>query len=130
MTKLAALIPKPRVNLMRYHDVLAPNSKQRIYVTPSKRGKGNTHKHELKDKGPPVVNSYKSITWVEQLKWVFTIDVTICSHCGGAVNIIACIEDPSIVNKIFAHLDAKYMAPSIVDQIPEARAGQMDRWFD
>ncbi len=38
MAKLAALVPKPRANLMRYHGVLAPNRKQRIYVTPAKRG--------------------------------------------------------------------------------------------
>ena len=77
-----------------------------------------------------MVDSHESMTWVERLKRVFTIDITICSHCGGAVNIIACIEDPSIINKILAHLDAKYGAPSIVDQMPEPRAGPMDRRFD
>ena len=30
MAKLAALVPKPRANLTRYHGVLAPNSKQRM----------------------------------------------------------------------------------------------------
>src|SRR5690606_27667934 len=36
MAKLAALVPRPRANLTRYHGVLAPNSKQRIYVTPAR----------------------------------------------------------------------------------------------
>ncbi len=40
MARLAALVPKPRVNLTRFHGVFAPNSKHRIYVTPAKRGKG------------------------------------------------------------------------------------------
>jgi hypothetical protein len=39
--KLAALVPKPRVNLTRYHGVFAPNSKHRVWVTPARRGKGN-----------------------------------------------------------------------------------------
>jgi len=39
-SKLAALVPKPRVNLTRYHGVFAPNSKHRVQVTPAKRGKG------------------------------------------------------------------------------------------
>jgi ribosomal protein S27E len=50
MAKLAALVPKPRVNLTRYHGVLAPNSKHRIYVTPAKRGKGSAKKLEAKSK--------------------------------------------------------------------------------
>jgi hypothetical protein len=40
IAKLAAMVPKPRVNLTRFHGVLAPNSKHRINVTPAKRGKG------------------------------------------------------------------------------------------
>lgn len=39
--RLAALVPKPRVNLTRFHGVFAPNSKHRALVTPAKRGKGS-----------------------------------------------------------------------------------------
>jgi hypothetical protein len=39
IARLAALVPKPRVNLTRYHGVLAPNSNLRASVTPSQRGK-------------------------------------------------------------------------------------------
>ncbi len=38
IAKLAALIPKPRVNLTRFHGVFAPNSKHRVWVTPARRG--------------------------------------------------------------------------------------------
>jgi hypothetical protein len=44
IAKLAALVPKPRVNLTRFHGVFAPNSKRRALVTPAKRGKGNKPK--------------------------------------------------------------------------------------
>lgn len=84
MAKLAALVPKPRANLTRYHGVLAPNSKQRIFVTPAKRGKGNTQKQGVKDDEPALVDCHQSMTWAERLKRVFNIDVTICSRCGGA----------------------------------------------
>jgi hypothetical protein len=40
IARLAALVPKPRVNLTRFHGVFAPNSKYRARVTPAKRGKG------------------------------------------------------------------------------------------
>ena len=45
IARLAALVPKPRVNLTRYHGILArgghpPNHRWRGLVTPAKRGKG------------------------------------------------------------------------------------------
>ena len=40
IARLAALVPKPRVNLTRYHGVLAPNHRWRGLVTPAKRGRG------------------------------------------------------------------------------------------
>ena len=39
IARLAALVPKPRVNLTRFHGVFAPNSKHRAGVTPARRGK-------------------------------------------------------------------------------------------
>jgi hypothetical protein len=41
IAKLAALVPRPRVNLTRFHGVVAPNNKYRVWVTPARRGKGS-----------------------------------------------------------------------------------------
>jgi hypothetical protein len=49
IARLAALVPKPRVNLTRFHGVFAPNSKHRAAVTLAKRGKGN--KPKVTDEG-------------------------------------------------------------------------------
>jgi hypothetical protein len=43
IARLAALVPKPRVNLTRFHGVFAPNSKYRARVTPARRGRGGRH---------------------------------------------------------------------------------------
>jgi hypothetical protein len=51
IAKLAALVPKPRVNLSRFHGVFAPNNKHRVDVAPAKRGKGSS-RHENEDKTP------------------------------------------------------------------------------
>jgi hypothetical protein len=40
LARLAALVPRPRVNLTRYHGVFAPNSAHRALVTKAGRGKG------------------------------------------------------------------------------------------
>ena len=38
IARLAALVPKPRVNLTRFHGVFAPNSKYCPRVSPAERG--------------------------------------------------------------------------------------------
>ncbi len=131
IAKLAALVPKPRVNLTRFHGVLAPNSKHRINVTPARRGKG-ANKQDLKSKkdAEPPVNEHKEMTWAQRLKRVFNIDITICNRCGGAVKIIACIEDPLVIKKILDHLDAKSGALASANQLPEPRAPPQARLFD
>ncbi len=47
------------------------------------------------------------MTWAQRLKRVFNIDIETCSECGGAVKIIACIEDPVVIAKILTHLEGK-----------------------
>jgi hypothetical protein len=47
------------------------------------------------------------MSWAQRLKRVFGIDIETCPACGGAMRIIACIEDPAVIEKILAHLDAK-----------------------
>jgi hypothetical protein len=37
---MAALVPRPRLNLIRYYVVFAPNSRFRARVTPAGRDKG------------------------------------------------------------------------------------------
>ena len=39
IARLAALVPKPRVNLTRFHGVFAPNSRHRVTITPALRNK-------------------------------------------------------------------------------------------
>ena len=51
MAGLAALVPKPRVNLTRFHGMFSPNSKFRITITPARRGKvlhGSARLHSQK----------------------------------------------------------------------------------
>jgi 16S rRNA U1498 N3-methylase RsmE len=47
------------------------------------------------------------MTWAQRLKRVFNIDIETCEQCGGAVNVIASIEDPLMIQKILSHLNTK-----------------------
>ena len=95
-------VPKPRVNLTRFHGVFAPNSKQRARVTPAKRGRG--HHTPIHRGGPAPTERHAAITWVQRLKRAFHIDIETCRSCGGVVKVIPCIEDPVVIRKIFDHL--------------------------
>jgi hypothetical protein len=48
-----------------------------------------------------------SMTWAQRLKRIFGIDIEPCPACGGALRIIACIEDPAGIEKILTHLATK-----------------------
>ena len=98
-------MPKPRVNLTRFHGVFAPNSKHRVDVTPAKRGKGNKGMASEDPQTP--AEQHASMTWAQRLKRVFKIDIETCAECGGAVKVIACIEDPVVIKKILDHLKQK-----------------------
>ena len=43
------------------------------------------------------------MSWARLLKRVFDIDVEHCPNCGGALKIIAAIEDPPVIDKILSH---------------------------
>ena len=44
IARLVALVPRPRLNLTRFHGVFAPNSRHRRLITPAQRGKGRKGK--------------------------------------------------------------------------------------
>ena len=94
MGRLAALVPRPRVNLTRFHGVFSPNSKLREYVVPQR---------SVEEQENPKPKAY-SMTWTQRLKRVFAIEIEKCEKCGGPVRIIASIEDPDVIQKILKHL--------------------------
>jgi hypothetical protein len=114
------------VNLTRFHGVFAPNSLHRVTITPAKRGKGarrgaNTQSTEPDDRS--LMEQHAAMTWARRLKRVFSIDISKCEKCQGPVKIIACIEDPVVIEKILNHLKAKearQTPPST--QLPPPRA--------
>jgi hypothetical protein len=62
MGRLAALVPKPRVNLTRFHGVFSPRSKLREYVVPGKR---EEESEQVLQSGK---NKAYSMTWAQRLK--------------------------------------------------------------
>jgi len=121
IAKLVALVPKPRVNLTRFHGVFAPNSKHRALVSPVKRVKGNKSKAADGPEEQAPVQRHAAMTWAQRLKRVFKLDVETCRVCGGSARVIACIEDPVVIKKILTYLEEKLPTRAAL-LLPDSRA--------
>ena len=115
LAKLAAMVPKPRANLTRFHGVFAANSRFRSEVTPARRGR------QGKPEQIPAERR-RAMSWAQRLKRVFSIDVEVCKHCGGRVKVLACIEDQPTIDRIPNHLDKKGDWLTPMSLLPEGRA--------
>lgn len=117
--KLAALVPPPRANLTRFHGVFAPNSRYRARVVRGRQVQHNEQDSPDEEATPAARRA--SMTWAQRLKRVFGIDIETCPACGGTVRIVACIEDPDVIEKILNHVEEKSPG-SVSVGLPPSRA--------
>jgi hypothetical protein len=92
---------------IRFHGVLAPNAKLRSKIVPAPA----EHATESSSEDAHAQGAPARISWVRLLKRVFDIDIEHCPNCGGALKIIAAIEDPPVIVKILSHLGLPTRAP-------------------
>jgi len=118
LSKLAALVPRPRYHLVRYHGIFAPNSKMRNLVVPGssqhaskRRVKAADQERKTGHNGSGGNDAVVPLTWAERLKRVFNIDVNKCPLCGGTLRIISEVTEPHIIQKILDHIEAQPPPP-------------------
>ena len=112
--RLIALVPPPRINLIRFHGVFGPRSKIRKKVVPLNPEEVETN-----------VKSYR-IEWARLLKRVFQIEITKCQICGGELKIIAAITNSAVISVILEHLKLPALAPLVAS----ARAPPQQNFID
>ena len=145
--KLAAMIPRPRTNMLVYHGAFGPRGvyHERRPAAPP-RGEGRD-KAESEPAARPVwgggdaavwappVETRPPIprgppggyvrpvhhAWADLLRRTFAVDVLAC-ECGGRLRLLATIEQPSVVAAILRHLglpvDAPAPAPARMPWLP------------
>ncbi|NJN40067.1 MAG: hypothetical protein HC807_03285 [Gammaproteobacteria bacterium] len=104
MQRLAALVPRPRLHLIRFHGVLAPHAGLRAAIVPGTLEKASEPAHEP-------AHAAARLSWARLLKRVFDIDIEHCPACGGTLKIIAAIEEPAVIVRILTHLGLPARAP-------------------
>jgi Putative transposase len=106
LEKLAALTPRPRINLGLYHGVLAPHAGWRARVV------GYCARDQARvvlenatanaSGGPAAAPSSRHWAWAALMRRAFEIDVLACPRCGGRLRLIATVEDPDAIRTILA----------------------------
>ena len=69
IARLAALVPKPRAHLIRYHGVFAPASPDRARIVPGPRAAAATTAVAPQPDRPPI--GQRGLTWAQRLQRVF-----------------------------------------------------------
>jgi len=107
LARLAALTPRPEINLLLYHGVLAPHARWRAQVVsygrpvseiavpgPASSGSGPAGAH-----GP---RRPRNSTWAGLMRRAFAIDMLTCPRCGGHLRMVGTLEDPVAVREVLA----------------------------
>jgi len=108
MQPLAALVPRPRRHLIRFHGVLAPNAELHPLVVPQEpepaarpaECEANwAHHHAAR------------LSMARLHKRAFELDLDHCPNCGAELKIIAAILEQPVIEKILTHLGLQARAP-------------------
>ena len=113
LEKLAALVPLPRVHLVRYGGCLAPHSHLRGAIIPTPRQQGVDE--------PEASTASPRWSWARRLKGVFALAMARCPCCQqGSLRILAALTHGEVIRKILRHLklaaDPPPIAPARVRQ--------------
>lgn len=119
---LASITPPPRVNLLRFHGVFAPNSKLRSRIVPRPEpepecveGKPKARQGALElageGIGPPTPRT-SAVPWAELIKRTFRTDVLQCQRCGGRMRVLAFVTDPHFAAEVLTRLGLPSRTPA------------------
>ncbi len=153
LERLAALVPAPRFNMIRYSGVLAPAASWRDRLAPCGQEPGDETAVERPEPSPgtacpqdrpadadispvggegcpqPALSKKqrsKRYAWAELLKRVFAADALECDRCGGRMRILCAVNPPEAIRKILACLGMPIRAPPIAPALIEWGDGAED----
>ena len=136
LARLAALTPRPRINLIVYHGVLAPNARwragvvtfgTRAAVTPAPAAAGSApapftasdrpRGSSSEERGAAGDAAHRGWSWAQLMRRAFDLDVQACPHCGGRLRLIATSVDPRTIRALLLSLSVR---AQVTDRAPPA----------
>jgi hypothetical protein len=108
VARLAALVPRPEKNLIRYHGVLAPAAPDRAQVIPAPpvpaEPRGDRADTSARNPSPNRTGRY--LLWAELLRRVFRAEVEKCPRCAGRMRLICAVLDGHSLSRYLRALRA------------------------
>jgi hypothetical protein len=129
--RLAALVPPPKLNRIRYSGVLAPTAAFRPMVVPQPevsvplRHAGcpaGVPKTELGKPAEQGGRRARNYAWAQLMARVFEVDVLKCVRCGGRMRMLAAIDTPDTIRKILSCLGLPTRPPPVAPAMPDGDA--------
>ena len=120
LERLAALIPRPAVNLLLYHGLLAPACAVALTGYQLRPLEPEPSARPF-DASPRAAGTPGAWPWAAPLCRGFDFDVLTCPRCGSRLRVIATVQDPLAVQAILASL-ARSGAPAPPGPAPPAPA--------
>jgi hypothetical protein len=124
LRRLAALIPSPYANLVRYHGVFANRSKYRpllpappVAVQAASCEPATPESRAVQPANPPRTGTGsrrpRRMAWASLLKRVFDVDALTCPTCNVPMVVLAFLTDPHVVKRILDHLHLPSVPPPV-----------------
>ena len=116
LERLAALTPRPRINLVLYHVVLGARSAWRSRLGPPDpwrlRETGGDSVPRPEAAARPSPGGRSNLQWAQLVQRSFRFDVLACPRCGGRLRLVALIEEARVIRRILGHLGLPTEAPA------------------
>jgi hypothetical protein len=132
--RLAALVPPPKFNRIRYSGVLAPTATFRPMVVPQPeisvplRHAGcpaAMPKTESGKAGEQRGGRARNYAWAQLMARVFELDVLACPRCGGRMRMLAAIDSPDVIRKILSCLGIPTRPPPVASAMPDGDSSDL-----
>ena len=112
-------MPPRRLNLVRYHGILAPNAADRARIVPGPQREACEANPCCPQSELTPAQRRHRVAWADLLRRVFRIDVTECPACGGRMKIIAALTEPRSIQRYLEGVGLPSRAPPIAPACPD-----------
>jgi hypothetical protein len=136
LERLAALTPRPRINLLLYYGVLGARSawRSRLREAEARRVAAAAAARTAAPADPEGAAAGSPRTnrlWAELMQRSFGFDVLACPRCGNRLELVALIEEAAVIRRILRHLGLPTEVPAArLARPPPLPIGQAEARYD